>query len=259
MKALIVDDERLSRRALKGLLARLDVSESEEASSLQDALDALREERFDVVFLDIQLRGETGFELFERAAHLELPPVVFVTAYDSYAVRAFEVNALDYLLKPVGLERLAAALQRVKQRVSPPNFPPKLEASSVASVAPDAELGCEGTKLSAEDLIFCEEGSRARFVRVSEVVLIQAAGNYTEIGLQGGVSVLVLKPLATWEQQLPERQFVRVHRSTIVNVDFIREINREASSSHSVTLEGWPAPVQLSRRRASELRARLGV
>ncbi|MEZ4232346.1 MAG: LytTR family DNA-binding domain-containing protein [Polyangiaceae bacterium] len=249
MKALIVDDERLSRRALRGLLGHLDVADCEEASSIEDALDALHDERFDVVFLDIQLRGETGFELFERAS-AQLPPVVFVTAYDSYAVRAFEVNALDYLLKPVPLDRLAAALHRVKQRASPPRS--QEQAGSVSA-------GTSPTKLSAEDLIFCEEGSRARFVRVSDVVLIQAAGNYTEIGLGGGVSVLVLKPLSHWEQQLPERLFVRVHRSTIVNVGFIREINREAASSHSVVLEGWPTPVQLSRRRATELRSRLGV
>ncbi|MEZ4370637.1 MAG: LytTR family DNA-binding domain-containing protein [Polyangiaceae bacterium] len=256
MKALIVDDERLSRRALRGLLTHLGLSECEEASSLKDALDALTQDRFDVVFLDIQLRGETGFELFERSAHLELPPVIFVTAYDSYAVRAFEVNALDYLLKPVALERLKAALDRAKQRSSPPN---SREATAASAVTTEPAQPTEVAKLSAEDLIFCEEGGKARFVRVSDVVLIQAAGNYTEIGLQGGVSVLVLKPLLAWEQQLPERQFVRVHRSTIVNVSFIREITRESSSSHSVTLQGWPSAVQLSRRRAAELRSRMGV
>ncbi|MCA9646432.1 MAG: response regulator transcription factor [Polyangiaceae bacterium] len=258
MKALIVDDERLSRRALRGLLGHLGVSECEEASSLKDAIDALTQERFDLVFLDIQLRGETGFELFERAGQLELPPVIFVTAYDSYAVRAFEVNALDYLMKPVALERLQSALDRAKQRTSPPKSrveTPSTGVGGAALTAPATEL----SKLSPEDLIFCEEGGKARFVRVSEVVLIQAAGNYTEIGLQGGVSVLVLKPLLVWEQQLPERQFVRVHRSTIVNVSFIREITRESSSSHSVTLQGWPRAVQLSRRRATELRSRLGV
>lgn len=251
MKVLIIDDERLSRRALRGLLAHLGVHDCEEASGLKDALEALGEERFDLVFLDIQLRGETGFELFERARHLELPSVVFVTAYDSYAVRAFEVNALDYLLKPVALERLGAALRRAKQGTSPPR-------SQAEAPTGSAEPARGGT-LALEDLIFCEEGGKARFVRVNEVVLIQAAGNYTELGLRGGVSVLVLKPLTVWEQQLPERQFVRVHRSTIVNVSFIREISREGASTHSVMLEGWPSRVQLSRRRATELRARLGA
>lgn len=240
MKALVVDDERLARRGLRDLLRRSGITDIAEAGSVAAALQELAKNDIDVVFLDIQLRGEIGFEIFDRTSG-PLPPVIFVTAYDRFALRAFEVNALDYLLKPVSPERLEVALRRLQPESS----------TDQPGQAPAT------TQLTEDDLIYCEEGNKVRFVRVSDIIVIQAAGNYTEIGLPGGAQVLVLKALGTWEQQLPQQQFVRVHRSTIVNVSRVREITRGAASNHEISLEGWPTTVQLSRRRASELRRAL--
>ncbi len=237
LRVVLVDDERLARRALRTLLAaERDVEVVGEASRVDEAEALIRRERPGVVFLDIQLRGETGFDLLARDAgpfH-----AIFVTAFDAYAVRAFEVHALDYLLKPVHPARLAEALARARNPAAAP-----VVAQRPASYRYD-------------DLFFCDDARRPRFIRIRDIAFIRAAGNYTELFTAAGPPLLVLRPLATWEAHLAGTPFVRVHRSVIVNLDFVERIERGTSYTYELYVRGYPAPLVMSRRRALELKSR---
>ena len=237
LRAVVVDDERLARRALRTLLAQHpNVKVVGEAGRVAEAAALVAQLRPDVVFLDVQMRGETGFDLL---AYIEAGPrIIFVTAFDTYAVRAFDVNALDYLLKPVDPKRLAEALHRAR------------------AAAPSPAPG-EAVSFEYDDLFFFEEQHRARFIRIRDIVFVQAAGNYTELHLAAETPVLVLKGLAAWEVQLPEVHFVRVHRSTLVNVAFVERVERAPNYTYELYLRGRAAPLAMSRRRAAALKRRL--
>jgi two-component system, LytTR family, response regulator len=236
LRALIVDDERLARLALRTLLAGdPGVVVVGEASGVDEAEVLVRREHPQVVFLDIQLRGESGFDLLARNAGAFR--TVFVTAFDAYAVRAFEVHALDYLLKPVDPARLAAALARARD-------------PSASRAAPAAAA------YRYDDLFFHDDVRSPRFVRIRDIVFIRAAGNYTEIHLARAPPLLVLRALSTWETQLASAPFVRVHRSLLVNLDFVERIERGEGYTYDLFLRGHAEPLPMSRRRATELKGR---
>jgi two-component system LytT family response regulator len=239
MRALIIDDEAPARAALRGLLrAHPAILPSGEADTLDQAAKRLAEGGYDLVFLDIQLRGGTGFDLVpfvQPGAR-----IIFVTAFDAYAARAFEVNALDYLLKPVRPERLAEALRRiagVPARPEPRTPLPTLEPDDVAHLKID-----NGT---------------ARFVALRDIAAVEADENYTLVCLADGARLLVRRTLKTWEQTLPASHFVRVHRGTIVNLARYRRSDRESESTTLLHLEGLRQPVTASYRYLAELRTRL--
>lgn len=237
MRALLVDDERLARAVLRSeLAAHPDVEIVAEADSVDAAVEILRQQPVDLIFLDVQMPGGSGLTLFDRLpveAH-----VIFVTAWDRYAVRAFEVHALDYLLKPVSPERLGRALDRAReQRTAPaPEIP------SDAPLAPD-EIVCLPT------------ATGMRFFRVREITHLTAAGDYVEVHLLSGPAVLSSTPLRTWEERLPDA-FVRIHRSTVVNLDHVEGVSR-SSGGYTVQLAGG-VQVAMSRRHAARLQAELG-
>jgi two-component system, LytTR family, response regulator len=237
LRVIVVDDERLARRALHALLAaEHDVEVVGEAGGVDEADALVRRERPDVVFLDVQLRGETGFDLLARGAgpfH-----TIFVTAFDAYAVRAFDVHALDYLLKPVHPARLAEALARARH-------------PAAARAAPERPA-----TYRYDDLFFHDDARRPRFLRIREIAFIRAAGNYTELYTSAGPPLLVLRALSTWEAQLVDTPFVRVHRSVLVNLDFVERIERGATYTYELYLRGQTAPLAMSRRRAMELKSR---
>jgi two-component system, LytTR family, response regulator len=237
LRVLVVDDERLARLALRTLLRNVpDVVVVGEASGVDEAEILVRRERPGVVFLDVQLRGETGFDLLARDAGPFR--TIFVTAFDAYAVRAFEVHALDYLLKPVHPARLAEALARARDPAATPAVPQRPAAYRYA------------------DFFFHDDARRPRFLRLRDIAFIRAAGNYTELYTAAGPPLLVLRPLATWEAQLAGTPFVRVHRSVLVNLDFVERIERGASHSYELHVRGHAAPLPMSRRRALELKSR---
>jgi two-component system LytT family response regulator len=215
LQILIVDDEQLARRSIRSALNGVaGVAVAGEAASIDAAAKQIRTEAPDVVLLDVQMRGETGFDLLDRVE--ALVQVVFITAHDEYAVRAFEVNALDYLLKPVDPDRLAY-----------------------------------------DDLFFYEDGRRPRFIRVREIICIEAAGNYTELHVADGTTALTSTTLSTWTDRLPNAHFARIHRSTIVNVERVATVEQEDGRTYSVHVEGRDDPLSMSRRRARALRDRL--
>lgn len=239
LRALIVDDERLARRALRSALAEHEnVQVLADVRSVADAVAAIREHAPDVVFLDVQMRGETGFDLLDA---VDAPPhIVFVTAYDEYAVRAFEVNALDYLLKPVDPTRLAEALRRVRE-----------------SETTVSRQRSPSDAFRYDDLYFHEEGHRPQFLRIREIAFIQAAGNYTEVHLTDGSMVLTSATLSRWNERLPNAHFVRIHRSTIAGINHVERIERLPNGTYAMHVAGHSAPLAVSRRRGHALKDQL--
>ena len=235
--AIIVDDERLARRELRAMLEESHASAVRvvaEAESVRTAAELVRTCDADVVFLDVQLAGESGLELLPL-----IDPsvaVVFVTAFDQYAVRAFEVNALDYLLKPVAPPRLARAVERLGK----PN-----DGSVGAAVAP---------KLDYRDRLFLRLDDRMGFVKVADIVSIVSDGDYSNVRLAGGRTHRARKSLREWAGRLPENSFARVHRSTIVNLEFVERVEEWSHFSYRLYLRGAVEPVTMSRRYAGQLK-----
>ena len=235
--ALIVDDERLARKDLISLLSSYDqVSVIGEADSVPSAIKAIQKLSPDVVFLDIQMPGESGFDLLEKTdvdAH-----IIFVTAYDEYAIRAFEVNALDYLLKPVNPDRLAKALEKLESQ--------------------DRETRTRTQRLDYEDRLFLMLGQHFRFLKVNTILNISAAGDYSEVLSSDGTKGLTLKSMKEWETRLPMQHFIRIHRSSIINMEFIERIEEWFNYSFRIYLKGLEEPYVISRRYAARLKERLG-
>jgi two-component system, LytTR family, response regulator len=234
LSALIVDDERLARQELRTLLAlHPEVEVRGEAASVDEAARQLAREQPDVIFLDIQMPGESGFDLFARAQ--VAARVVFVTAHDDHALRAFEVNALDYLLKPVAPARLAAAIARLRE---------------------DAGAERPARRLEYGDFVFLPVDGRSRFLRVNQIVSIAAAGDATVVSTADGLRGRVPRSLRSWEERLPPKQFVRIHREALVNLQFVERIEEWSHEAYQVHLRGQPSPLTLSRRYAARLKAR---
>lgn len=240
MRALIVDDEALARSELrKLLLSHPAVEVAGEAANGTEAMRRVRELRPDLLFLDIQMPGMNGFELLGKLATPGLE-VIFVTAYDRFALQAFEVNAVDYLLKPVDRVRLGKALERVAARrgggggEEPPPKP-----------------------LSEGDQIFLRDGERCWFVPVRSIRMLEACGNYTRV-VTGESSPLVGRPLSALEARLPPGLFLRANRSQLVNLNEVEATAMTVSGGLLVRLRGG-LEVEVSRRQAQSLRERMSL
>lgn len=238
-RAVLVDDERLARRELRTLLEEAHSEQVRvvgEAASVADAARLMRAQNADVVFLDIQLAGETGMNLLPLLdADVD---VVFVTAYDEFALRAFEVNALDYLLKPVAPERLSVTVSRLSGALPP---------------APAR------TKVTYDDRLFLRLDQERAFVRVRDIVAIEADGDSSTLRLTSHPTPRTsAKSLRIWEQRLPGEHFVRIHRSTIVNLEYVERLEPSLHAGQHVYLRGLTAPLVMSRRFGARLRDRFG-
>jgi len=233
LTAIIVDDERLARSELRLLLADFaEVSIVGEAKNLTEAVNLIQVNKPDVVFLDIQLSQENGFDLLEKVE--KDFKLIFVTAFDEFAIRAFEINAIDYLLKPVNPERLAKTLDRLFETEEKPEI--------------------TNRKLEYEDHLFIEIGERSRFLKISSIKYICADGDYTHVFMDDGKKHLITKPLKEWEDRLPEKHFVRIHRSNIVNLEFIERVETWFSRSYQIYLRDIKEPLTVSRRYAAQLK-----
>jgi two-component system LytT family response regulator len=204
LKAIIVDDERLARVNLRRLLEPFpEIEIAGEASSCKSAIDMINMYNPQLIFLDIQLSGETGFDLLELIDNSI--KIIFVTAYDEYAIRAFEVNAIDYLLKPVNPVRLKVAIERVIKRE-------KVQES-------------EAKSYEYSDSIYVRLNNySSRFIKISSITFIEPVGNYSKIVTIEGKHCLVLKTLKQWQEELPDNNFVRIHRSIFVNIEYVERI-----------------------------------
>ncbi|HEX8656734.1 MAG TPA: response regulator [Hymenobacter sp.] len=213
-RALLVEDEYLARQELRYLLreAHPEVEVVGEAADADTARRLIAELRPDLLLLDISLPGETGFELLESLD--EAPRVVFITAYDQYATRAFQVSALDYVLKPVHPDRLAQALSRVRQALS--------QAPTPGSPAPNPVP--TGPRLTPQSRVFLKDGEHCHFVRLADIDLFEAVGNYVRVYF-GANSPLLHKSLQQLEDKLPPDLFFRVNRQQILNLTTIEQVH----------------------------------
>lgn len=234
LRALVVEDERLARSDLVTLLRNEPaVFVVGEAETVAQAAAIIQAQDPDVIFLDVRLGGESGLEVLDHCGEQE---VVFVTAYDEYAVRAFEIEALDYLLKPVSADRLSSTIARLLDRRD----------SSALPVAPDS--------LEMDDRLFLRLDGAWSFVRVGDIRAIHAHGKETWIDLRPGVRRRSTKALAEWVARLPSRQFVRIHRSTVVQLAHVERVEEWSHYSYLVYLRGAEQPVVMSRRHAARLK-----
>lgn len=264
LRVMIVDDERPARTRLRRLLAdHADVSVVAEAGTAADARRALREAPVDVLFLDVQMPGESGFDLL---ASLELRPrvVVFVTAFDAYAVRAFEEEALDYLLKPFRAERLAQALDRARVALARTDagvddrldrILRRLESLTTGSSEPTDRAPSHG--LPHIDRLSARVGDRVDVLRVRDVVFFRAENKYV-VAYTAGASYVLTQTLDQLERELDPQRFARVHRSVIVSLDAVASIEAGFAGTFSLRLRGRPdVELPVSRQRARALRERL--
>lgn len=241
IRTLIADDEPLAR---KGIRVRLqpeqDINIVGEATDGDEAAATIQALKPDLVFLDVQMPGVDGFQALERAAHVHIPLTIFITAHDSYAIRAFEVHAVDYLLKPISAARLSAALQRVRQELlmrdelgASQNRLLRLLESVGRDNAANQVRAADSAHFSRRFVV----RDREKFVIVyaDEIDWIESAANYVEFHL-GKKVFMIRETMRTIENRLDPNQFVRIHRSTIVNISRIKEITREGTGDFEVTL-----------------------
>ncbi len=242
MKALLIDDERLARNELRRLLAvHTDVEIVGEAVDVEDALEKIAALKPELLFLDVQMPGADGFSLLEKLEGA-MPLVIFTTAYDEFAVKAFEFNALDYLLKPVDPSRLGAALEKLRVRA-----------------AKDAEGGdaAPRTRLTLEDKVFVREGDHCWFVPVKNLRLLESEGNYTRVHFDDNKPQL-FRSLTAMEERLDPKHFFRANRKQVINLAWVEGIEPWFSGGLLVRLKGG-IKVELSRRQAQDFRERMSL
>lgn len=238
LRTLIVDDERLARKRLRSLLtAHPEVVVVGEAATIAEAAALAALERPELVLLDVQMPPATGFDLLPLLP-APAPAIVFTTAHDAFAVRAFEVSAVDYLLKPITPGRLAAALARVGG-ARPGAAPTRVPA------------------LTPEDTIILGAGDRVRRVALKEIAAVAAEGHYTRVYLAAEPAMFILRGIAEWAAQLPAPGFLRADRSLIVNLARVRALDVRSRDGAQLMLDAVGAPLELGRAASARLRARL--
>lgn len=238
-RAILIDDERLARNELKRLLS--DFSEVEvidEAANAKEGIEKIETLNPDLIFLDIQMPGESGFDMLSQLD--KAPQVIFVTAFDEYALKAFEISALDYLMKPVEPKRLADALQKLKQKDATEN-----------------NVSGNRTILNEDDRVFVKDGERCWFVKLSDVRMFESVGNYAKIYF-GNNKPLILKSLNSLEERLDEKIFFRANRKYIVNMRMIEKIEPFFNGGLILEFAGGEK-IEVSRRQAVKFKEMMSL
>lgn len=235
MKVLIIDDERLAREELKSLLKNFDALEIvDEAKNPEEGIAKIREHSPDLIFLDIQMPGMNGFDMLKKLD--EIPKVVFITAYDEFALRAFEVNALDYLLKPVDPERLKETIQKLQ-----------LPEDDFATKLNDIPERTEKL-LSSGDKIFIKDGEKCWFIDINDIRMFESDGNYVKVYFDR-FRPLILRSLNSLEERLDPKFFFRANRKFIINLNWVNGVENWFNGGLQVSLKDGEK-VEISRRQA---------
>ena len=242
MRAIIIDDERLARTELKKLLLEFpEVEIIDEAANAEEGILKIESQQPDLIFLDIQMPGKTGFDLLVELERT--PQVIFTTAYDEFALKAFEVNALDYLLKPIEPKRLADAIQ-------------KLQLSENKEVKAEGEF-FNNSILTDTDQVFVKDGERCWFVKLNEIRLFESVGNYAKVFF-GPNKPLILKSLNALEERLDEKTFFRANRKHIVNLRMIDKIEPYFNGGLLLELKGGEK-IEVSRRQTVKFKEMMSL
>ena len=249
IRVLIVDDEPLARERLQMMLDKQhDINIVGECSDGASAVKAIREDAPDLVFLDIQMPELDGFGVLEALDPEVIPTIIFVTAFDQFAIRAFEVHALDYLLKPFDRDRFLKTLQRARSHID-------TKRTGGLSENIIKLLDSKGSESKYLDRIAIKSAGRIQFVKISEIDWIEAAGNYVKLHV-GSDSYLHRETMSGMEEKIDPESFLRIHRSTIVNIDRIKEMQPFFNGEYVVILED-ETRLTLSRRNRTKLQERL--
>ncbi len=236
INTLLIDDEPLALAELKNMLQPYeDIAIIGTAADASEAIEKIISLQPQLIFLDINMPGKSGFDLLEELE--EAPHVIFVTAYDQFAIKAFEVNALDYILKPVNTDRLTEAIEKVKKQI--------------------ALVQKSDNKLSIEKRIFIKDGELCFFVPLAEVVLIESVGNYARVFYQNK-KPLLHKSLNYLEEKLPDTHFFRAGRQHIININFIKNIYPFLNSTLQVEMQNG-AKIDISQRQSVKFKELMGV
>lgn len=229
--AIIIDDERLARNELKKLLEQHpEIQIIDEASGVDEGVEKIELARPDLIFLDIQMPGKTGFDLLGELE--KAPKVIFTTAFDEFALKAFEVNALDYLLKPIDPNRLSDAIQKLQTEIA-------LEQASILGSSTRGPL-------TEADQVFVKDGEKCWFVKLAEIRLFESVGNYAKVYFSTH-KPLILKSLNALEDRLDEHVFFRANRKHIINLHWIEKIEPYFNGGLLVELKGGEK-IEISRR-----------
>ncbi len=251
INTMIVDDEPFVRKDLHNMLLVNNALSEEnkinvicEAGTIEEAKKLLLENSLDLVFLDIQLRGGTGFDLIP---YIDTSvDIIFVSAFDEYALRAFDINAFDYILKPVTSSRLAEALVRISEK----------KKSSADKEERLTERVPKSGRLNPGDSIMIKSNSTRFFICLHDIIAISSiGGNYASIIMNNGDKLVSRRTMKEWETCLPETAFIRIHRSTIINISFIKHIACENDGTCTVLLVGYEPPFTVSRRMSSRFKS----
>ncbi|MGJ7033946.1 LytR/AlgR family response regulator transcription factor [Niabella hirudinis] len=241
MRTIIIDDERLARTELKKLLHDFpEIEVMDEAGNAEEGMRKINTQQPDLIFLDIQMPGKSGFELLEELEYT--PLVIFTTAYDEYALRAFEVNALDYLLKPIDSKRLEDAIKKL-------NLPDYEESEAASFTNYDI--------LDENSQVFVKDGDRCWFVRLSEIRLFESVGNYAKVFF-GVNKPLILKSLNALEERLDPKAFFRANRKHIINLRMIEKIEPYFNNGLLVELKDGEK-IEVSRRQAVKFKEMMSL
>lgn len=235
-KTIIIDDERLARTELRSVLKEYtEIEIIDEAQNGDEGIAKINKLQPDLIFLDINMPGMSGFEMLKKLD--EIPHVIFVTAYDEYAIKAFEVNALDYILKPVDQDRLSEAIEKLK-RIDERDF----ESISINTL----ERG--EAKLTPEDKVFIKDGEKCYFVQLCDVRMLESDGNYVKVHF-GTNRPLILRSLNSFEDKLDPAYFFRANRKFIINLDWVENVENWFNGGLQVGLKSGDK-IEISRRQA---------
>ncbi|MCJ8290795.1 MAG: response regulator transcription factor [Crocinitomicaceae bacterium] len=244
-RTIIIDDERLAREELKSVLKDfVEINIIDEAQNGDEGIEKINRLKPDLIFVDVSMPGMTGFEMLKKLD--EIPYVIFVTAYDEYALKAFEVNAVDYLLKPVDIDRLTETIEKLKQKEDS-----DFESSqSVKTIRGDRML-------SLNDRVFIKDGEKCYFVKLEDVRMLESDGNYVKVFF-GTNRPLILRSLNSFEDRLDPAYFFRANRKFIINLEWVEHIENWFNGGLQVELKGGDK-IEISRRQAIRFKEMLSL
>ncbi|OFZ15624.1 MAG: DNA-binding response regulator [Bacteroidetes bacterium RIFCSPHIGHO2_02_FULL_44_7] len=235
-RTIIIDDERLAREELKSILTEYtEIVVIDEAQNGDEGIEKIKKLKPDLIFLDVSMPGMTGFDMLKKIE--EIPHVIFVTAYDEFAIKAFEVNALDYLLKPIDNNRLSEALEKLRQKEDQ-----DFESSSAN------ELERKDRRLTITDRVFIKDGEKCYFVQLEDVRMLESDGNYVKVYFHAN-RPLILRSLNSFEDKLDPEHFFRANRKFIINLNWIEKVDNWFNGGLQVELKSGDK-VEISRRQA---------